>query len=118
MKLALLNTTIATTDGTYEVETIRLDRAKRLINAYLYSDSDDDVQPRGLDSAIGHESTAQVMSELLGVKIPMNRQQFVQQAGQVALVFKLKGRPPEGSILTIEEIEAVGYEFKVMTRLR
>ena len=116
MKLALLNTTIMTTDGTYTVETVSLDRAKYLINAYLYSD--DDVQPRGLDSAIGHESTAAIMSQLLGVNVPMNRQQFVQQIGQAALVFKLKGRPPEGSILTIEEIEAVGYEFKVMTRLK
>jgi hypothetical protein len=105
-KLALLNTTIATADGVYNVETVSLDRAQRL--AFH--------NRQWLDSAIGHESTAQIMTTLLGVEVPMNRQMFAQQAGQQALVFKLKGRPPEGKILTANEIEAIGYEFKLMTR--
>ena len=110
MKLALLNTTIATTDGTYEVETIDdLCTARQLVHSYVAS-------CRGLDSAIGHESTAQIMTELLGEEIPVNRQQFAQQVGQQALVFKLKGRAPEGVILSTQEIEAIGYEFKIMTR--
>lgn len=108
-KLALLNTTIATTDGTFEVKTITLGTAKALVHHALGAGVE-------LDSAIGHESTAQIMTELLGTNIPVNRQQFAQQPGQQALVFKLKGRPPEGKILTSEEIEAIGYEFKMMTR--
>jgi hypothetical protein len=39
----------------------------------------------------------------------------VQQEGQVALVFKLKGRAPEGVILDRSQIEEIGYEFKTMT---
>ena len=104
MKIALLNTTIATTDGTFEVKTISLDQAQQL------------VQGVEIDSAIGHESTAQVMTSLLGVPVAVNRQQFAQQLNQVALVFKLKGRAPEGVILNSAEIEAIGYEFKAMTR--
>lgn len=106
MKLALLNTTIATTDGIYSIETISVETARRIVanNA------------GNLDSAIGHESTAKIMSTLLGCEINMNRQQFEQQEGQGALVFKLKGRPPEGEILTAEQIEKIGYEFKLMCR--
>lgn len=103
MKLALLNTTIATVDGMFKVRTIDLETAKNL------------AQSNELLSAIGHDSTAQIMSELLGVNVPVNRIQFAQELGQIALVFKLKGRAPEGVILNREEIEAMGYEFKTMT---
>lgn len=106
MKIALLNTTIATTDGIYEVKTIDLETAKKLI------------QGQELDSAIGHESTAQIMTELLGVPVAVNRQMFAHEEGQTAIVFKLKGRPPEGKIFNRDEIEAIGYEFKTMIRLK
>ncbi len=104
MELGLLNTTIATCDGVFQVNTISLEQAIEIVQEY-----GDDI-----DSAIGHTSTAQIMSTLLGIEIPVNRQQFVQKPGQIALVFKLKGRPEEGKILTVEEIEAIGYEFKTM----
>lgn len=106
MKLALLNTTIATTDGIYSVKTISLDTARQIV----------DNNASNLDSAIGHESTAQIMTTLLGREVKMNRQQFEQQEGQDALVFKLKGRPPEGEILNADQIEKIGYEFKLMHR--
>ena len=102
MKLALLNTTIATTDGLFEVRTITLQESQQL------------AQSNELLSAIGHSSTAQIMSELLGVDVAENRIQFEQELKQVALVFKLKGRAPEGVILNKEEIEKIGYEFKTM----
>lgn len=103
MKLALLNTTICTNDGIFEVRTITLEQAKQL------------AQNNELLSAIGHDSTAQIMTELLEVPVSTNRIQFAQELGQTALVFKLKGRAPEGVILTKEEIEEIGYEFKTMT---
>ena len=105
MKLALLNTTIATVDGIFEVRSITLQQAQQLVK--------DNVG--NLLSAIGHDSTAQIMTELLGVDVPVNRIQFSQEEGQVALVFKLKGRAPEGVILDRVGIEAIGFEFKTMT---
>lgn len=57
------------------------------------------------------------MSALLGIHVPMNRIEFKQEVGQNALVFKLRGRPPEGKILTIEEITEIGYDFQLMTRI-
>lgn len=105
MKLGVLNTSIVTADGRYELRTITLDKAQKLAHS------------NGLDSAVGHESTAAILTDLLQVEVPVNRQLFAQQVGQAALVFKLNGRPPEGRILTREELEKVGFTFKVLTRL-
>lgn len=105
LPLTLLNTSIFTADGSFTLETITLEHAKSLV------DSADT-----LDSAVGHDSTAQIMTELLGTEVPVNRQMFVQKPGQQALVFKLNGRPPEGKILTVADIEKIGYSFKLLTR--
>ena len=102
LPIAILNTTILTTDGDFTLKTISLDQAKELI------------QNREILSAVGHESTAQILTELLEVDVPLNRIQFKQQSGQKALCFKLNGRPQEGTILTAEEIEKIGYEFKLL----
>ena len=67
-------------------------------------------------SAVGHDVTAQILTELLGVTVPVNRIQFQQEVGQDALVFKLNARAPEGKVLNREEIEAIGYSFKILTR--
>mgnify|MGYP001623802986 CR=1 FL=1 len=104
MPLAILNTSILTAAGSYILQDITVEEARELV--YFNE----------LDSAVGHASTAQVMTTLLGVDIPTNRQLFVQQPGQQALVFKINGRPEEGKILTAEEIEAIGYKFQLLIR--
>lgn len=104
MPLGILNTSILTSAGEYKLKDISLGEAKQL------------VSDNALDSAVGHTSTAEVMTTLLRVEIPVNRQQFVQQPGQQALVFKLNGRPEEGKILSVEEIERIGYKFQLLTR--
>lgn len=106
MPLALLNTSILTAPGEYVLEDITLEEAKEL------------VSKNELDSAIGHDSTAKVMTTLLDVEVPVNRQMFCQQPAQKALVFKLNGRPEEGKILTVKEIEAIGYKFQLLKRIR
>ena len=106
-KLALLNTSILTTAGAYRLIDITLDDARRIVSDHAGN----------LDSAIGHQSTAEVMTTLLGTEIPVNRQMFTQEVGQAALVFKLNGRPPEGKILTVEEIEEIGYKFQILKRM-
>ncbi len=106
MKLGLLNTSILTTEGEYSLKNITLEEAKEIV----------EKNRDNLDSAIGHESTAQIMSTLLDTKIDMNRQFFEQQKGQEALVFKLNGRPQEGQILNKEDIKKIGYKFQLLTR--
>lgn len=105
-KLALLNTSILTTTGSYTLEDITLDEARQLVVSNVGD----------LDSAIGHPSTAEIMTTLLGVNIFVNRQMFQQKTGQQALVFKLNGRPEEGKILAVDEIETIGYKFQLLTR--
>ena len=103
--IALLNTSIATADGTYVLKTITLEEARN------------NIKDRKILSAIGHESTAQILTELLGVDVPVNRILFEQQPGQEAIVFKLNGRPPEGKILSQQELEEIGFSFKSLYRL-
>jgi hypothetical protein len=102
--VAILNTSIATADGTYTLRTVTLDEALTLIGG------------GPILSAVGHESTAQILTALLGREVAVNRIQFEQEAGQVALVFKLNGRAPEGRILTADEVAAIGYTLKIMER--
>lgn len=107
LKLALLNTSILTTVGDYTLRDITLEDAKNLISNHTDN----------LDSAIGHSSVAEIMTTLLGVTVSVNRQPLIQEVGQQALVFKLKGRPEEGKILSAEEIEENGYKFQLLERL-
>ena len=105
MKLAILNTSIVTSFGSFKYEPLSLENAQ------------DICQKSDILSAIGHQSTAEILSDLLEISIDVNRIQFSQEVGQNAIVFKLKGRPPEGKILSREEIETIGYEFGLLTRL-
>ena len=105
MKVTILNTSIITSYGFFAYEPCSLKRARRI------------VKDNGFESAVGHESTAQVISALLGVDCKTNRIRFSQQENTSALVFKLNGRAPEGKILTASEIEEIGYEWGILTRL-
>lgn len=105
MKVGVFNGTVATTNGLYRVSDLSVSEAKELLteNGYI--------------SAIGHESTAKIISEVMEMDIPMNRINFTQMVGQKAVVFKLNRRPEEGTILTRQQVEKVGYSFKLMERL-
>jgi rRNA maturation protein Rpf1 len=106
MKVTLLNTGVLTNFGSYAYSPINLDEAKNLVTKNAFQ------------SAIGHQSTAEVLTELLGVKVVANRLEFFQTVTDVALIFKLRSRPPEGKILSREEIEEIGYDFGILRRLK
>jgi hypothetical protein len=72
----------------------------------------------GFVSAVGHQSTAQLMSVILNMPVSYNRIQIFLEPGDQAICFILKARPPEGRVLSREEIEQIGYYFmhvKVMS---
>jgi hypothetical protein len=104
--LAILNTSIVTADGQYTVRTITPDEAVTLAK-----------EATAIDSAVGHEATAQVLSQLLGVEVPVNRQVFEQQVGQQAVIFKPNGRLPQGQELSIEDLGRIGFTLKLLTRI-
>jgi acyl-CoA hydrolase len=64
-----------------------------------------------LTSAVGHESTAKILSEICGVEIECNRIPIKLQPKDAVIIFQLLDRLPEGKILTIEEIRALKYKF-------
>ena len=104
--IAILNGAIITADGEYSCRTISLEEVKKLIQStpeFIF--------------AVGHQATAEIITDLLGKEVSLNRIDFHQEAGQQALVFKLNSRPPEGIILSRAEIEEFGYQFKLLTRL-
>jgi hypothetical protein len=105
-RIVFLNTSILTCDGEFSLQTIALDDLLQLL-------SSKDV-PRL--SAIGHASTAQVMTELLGEEVTVNRIEYCQLDTDIAVVFKLNGRPPEGAILSRNQIEEIGYSFKLLIK--
>lgn len=107
--LTILNTSILTNYGSYHYSPLSLTMAQ------LHS-SDAWEREGGILSAVGHQSTADILTELLGVPVPVNRIEYSQRVGDAALIFKLKGRPPEGKILSRDEIEAIGYEFGLLVR--
>lgn len=110
-KLTLLNTSILTSFGTYTFEPLTLAEARALICEFR--------QPgKTIQSAIGHQSTAALLTLLMEFPIAANRLEFKQTVDDITLIFKLKGRPPEGRILSHEELEAMGYEFGLLRRIK
>jgi hypothetical protein len=104
--LAVLNTSVLTSDGSYSMRTVTLDEARRIV-----------ADAAAIDSAVGHDATAAVLTALLGREIPVNRQQFIHRPGQRALVLKLNGRPPEGVVLDQAGMEALGFTLRVLERI-
>jgi hypothetical protein len=105
--LTVLNTSILTSYGYFNYRKISLQDAKNLLRRFEYE----------FQSAVGHQSTCDILSSLLGVHVPLNRITYKQEVDDIALVFKLKGRPEEGKILTVAEIEEIGYEFGILEKL-
>lgn len=68
----------------------------------------------GVRSHVGHDSTAQIASTLLGVPVPMDRTPWQPSEAPVAVVLQLRGRPPEGTILSTEDVERIGYDLRLL----
>ena len=85
--------------GTVTVERITTDEAKQI------------VQSTDFVSVVGHEATAQLLTQLLGINIPANRIAVQMQKGDVGIHFVLKQRLPEGKVLSYDELKALQYEL-------
>ena len=109
-RLVLLNTSIITAYGSYEYKPITLDDARALVREFRHSG-------KIIESAVGHQSTADLLGVLLDLQVPVNRMEVKQSLDDIALVFKLGRRAPEGKILDRDEIESIGYEFGLLTRI-
>ena len=101
--LYLMSSTIIPSgcDGTWKVRTVELQEATSFLQG-------------GFTSAVGHASTAEAMTELLGTEVPMNRITVQPAVGDMFLCFKLDRRPPEGAILDRAQLDQLGFSWCVM----
>jgi len=104
MNVYVLNST-PLTFGEWEYKKLSIQEAKNLLgeNKFL--------------SAIGHEGTARFLTRLTGISIPVNRTKITMAVGDIAIVFKLSVRLPEGVVLTEREVETTPYELGLLRRV-
>ena len=101
----ILNSAVLTSFGVYEFREISAEEVARRLGQ------------QGFLSAVGHELTATILSQILGVEIPHNRVQISMQPGDQAVVFRLRNRLPENAQLTLEEAKALSYELGYLVRV-
>jgi len=102
--LSMLN--LASEDAFLYVGEITKEKAKEILSKNTFM------------STIGHESTAYVMSQILGLEVKMNRATVQASEDDAIIVFQLLGaRLPEGVILGEEEIARIPYKFFLIEQL-
>ena len=99
----LLNGAILTNYGQYSFEKIPVETVTKLLKEFTFT------------SAIGHEATAKLITELTGVYVPLSRIQVTLNPGDNGIVFRLLNRLPEGKVLSYEELKNIQYEFGLLT---
>lgn len=102
IEVPILNTTILTQDGEFQLKTITIEEAKAFIS------------DKQIKSYVGHDSTAKALSLLLDREVTLSRELYTQQKGETALCFKLRGRIETGQDLDWETIEKMGYDLKLL----
>jgi len=112
VKLYLMNSPIMVFEGesaVFRAEKISPEEARRIFNSF---------NPENIISAIGHEATAKALSVILGAEVKVNRVMVSFDFGDMAIVFRLKQRLPEGRVIkSIEELSEIGYELMLVTRV-
>ena len=110
-KLVFLNASVITSYGDFRFKRLSLEQAKNLVKGFARDET------KSIESAIGHLATAEILTELLEFEVKNNRIEFIQTAEEAALIFRLKRRAPEGTVLNRAEIEEIGYEFGLLTKV-
>ena len=121
--LFLLNTTIMPNEGVYVNQKISPLQVWKVLNAHpgasVPIEGGWTIVPKFV-SAIGHQGSADVFNLLFPIlhnSVQVNRIAAVMKPGDQAICLKVLGRLQEGSILTQEELEKVGYEFYLVTNI-
>jgi len=69
------------------------------------------LKSQDFQNSIGHQGTADILTSLLDVNVPMNRASIKLQKGDALIVFQLLTRLEEGKVLSKEEIEKLPFKF-------
>ena len=76
------------------------------------------LSDQSFTSAVGHEETATLLTRLLGFAVPFNRITVKQEAGDIFIVIKPTTRLEINKVNSDVEIEEIGYELGVLTRIK
>ncbi|MBS0575160.1 MAG: DUF1874 domain-containing protein [Proteobacteria bacterium] len=68
----------------------------------------------GFVSAIGHEASARLLAEVLGVAVETCRREVRMVPGDAALVLRLLRRLPEGQVLTLAQLRQWPHELALL----
>ena len=102
-------TTYLLSTGFIPIKEQLLEKGVRLTQRKITVSEAKEILKEGFISAIGHESTANLLTRLLGIEVPVNRVQVFLGPCDKAVSFVLKVRLPEGKVLTDEEIAQVPF---------
>jgi hypothetical protein len=69
-------------------------------------------------SAVGHEATAKVLSQILNLDIHLNRIAIKMELHDSAIHFVLRTRLPEGVVLSEEELKQLDFDLVLSTVLQ
>lgn len=92
-------------EGVFANQKISVEKAKK-----IFASAD------AITSAIGHQGSAEAFTAL-GMPTEVNRINATMKNEDKALCLKVLGRIPEGQILTLQQLESVGFEFYEVTML-
>ena len=97
-RIVLLNSPLAFSGFIMYAEEITIEKAKAIISR---------AKELGLpiESYIGHKSTAELISQYLGISVEVKRAMYMPKSGDLALVFRLKKR-----LAKLEDIKDVKPE--------
>ncbi len=92
------------TPAIVEFREMTLEQVKRLLSM-------------GFVSAVGHASTASLLTQLLGLEVQTNRVNVQLKFMDRAVIFQLQSRLEEGKVLTEDELKQIKYKFILATVL-
>ena len=104
MAMYLLNSAVLTSFGRYRYSELNLDSAKAILSSGPF------------ESAIGHQPTANLLSQLLQCSISCQRTNITMQPHDEAVVFRIAVRLPDYSELSAEQLAALPLEFGLLVR--
>ncbi|HTZ18314.1 MAG TPA: DUF1874 domain-containing protein [Dissulfurispiraceae bacterium] len=99
----VLNAPVITNYGHYRFDRITPGEAKQILS-------------NGFTSAVGHESTARLMSEIIGVDIVFNRITIRMEPGDKAVCLWLLDRPGEAQVYSKDDLASKNCELGLLER--
>ena len=121
--LYLFNMTIMPNEGVYVNRKVSLEEVISIIGKFgpvRQFGNGPTTETSRITSAIGHQGSADTFNALglnIWGDVQVNRIPAVMKPGDQAIALKVLGRLPEGIILTLEELQEIGFEFFHITNL-